>query len=104
MSNTRQFLYTIRPARREMLTEGFTEEESEIIARHFEYLSDLAAKGIVAFAGRTDTHDERTFGIVVFQATSNEEAVEIMRSDPAVAEGVMDPELFPFRLAVRASN
>ncbi len=104
MPETQQFLYTIRPARMEMLTEGSTERETEIVTQHFNYLSELAAKGVVLFAGRTVTDDERTFGIVVFHARSEGEAFKIMQSDPAVAQGVMIPELYPFRLAVRAPN
>ncbi len=104
MPDDQQFLYTIRPIRIEMLTEGPTDRETEIITQHFDYLSELAAQGVVEFAGRTDTDDERTFGIVVFQARSENDALKIVQSDPAVAEGVMVPELFPFRLAVCASH
>jgi uncharacterized protein YciI len=103
MKDDQQFLYTIRPVRIEMLTEGPTARETEVISLHFDHLSELATQGIVEFAGRTDTDDERTFGIVVFNARSEKDALKIVHSDPAVAEGVMVPELFPFRLAVRAS-
>lgn len=104
MSEPRQFLYTIRPVRVAMLTEGPTDREEEIITQHFRYLAALAAKGVVEFAGRTDTQDEKTFGIVVFHARSETDALEIMQADPAVTEGVMIPELFPFHLAISASH
>jgi uncharacterized protein YciI len=85
MSESRQFLYTIRPVRKAMLTEGSSDQEDEIISQHFRYLSTLAEKGVVEFAGRTDTHDEKTFGIVVFNAQSETDARRIMQSDPAVS-------------------
>ena len=75
MKDDQQFLYTIRPVRIEMLTEGPTARETEVISLHFDHLSELAAQGIVEFAGRTDTDDERTFGIVVFYARSEKDAL-----------------------------
>jgi uncharacterized protein YciI len=104
MSESRQFLYTVRPVRKGMLTDGPSDQEDEIIAEHFHYLSTLAAKGVVEFAGRTDTHDEKTFGIVVFHAHSETDALRIMQSDPAVSQGIMRAELFPFHLAISTSQ
>lgn len=101
MSNHHHFLYTVRPTRREMVTDKPTARESEILTRHFNHLSELAGRGVVGIAGRTDTNDEETFGIVVFRAESKEEALKIMQSDPAVIEGLMIAELYPFRLAIR---
>ena len=43
---------------------------------------------------------ERTFGIVVFVASSNQEAIELMQNDPAVSRGIMVAELFPYRVAL----
>lgn len=44
--------------------------------------------------------DEKTFGIVIFEADSEEEAQLIMKNDPAVAEGIMTADLFPYRVAL----
>jgi uncharacterized protein YciI len=42
--------------------------------------------------------DERSsFGLVVFDADSEEEAREIMENDPAVANGLMTATLYPFK-------
>ncbi|MBI1880411.1 MAG: hypothetical protein HYR94_19710 [Chloroflexi bacterium] len=49
---------------------------------------------------RTLTTDERTFGITVFEADSEEKAREIMNNDPAVIHGVMRAELYPFRIVL----
>lgn len=51
-------------------------------------------------AGRTLEENERTFGIVVFEAPSEKEAREFMDSDPTVVAGVMTCELHPYRIAV----
>jgi uncharacterized protein len=96
----KQFLYRIRPTRPEMLTEGLTEREARIIGEHFGHLQRLAAEGTVFMAGRTLNDDASTFGITVFQAETEERAAEIVRSDPAVGQGVMQAELFPYRVAV----
>lgn len=55
-------------------------------------------------AGKTDGLDEKTFGIVIFEADSEEEAKLIMESDPAVAEGIMNAELFPYRVALMKNS
>jgi uncharacterized protein len=99
-----QFLYRIQPARLEMLTEGPTEREASIVNQHFEYLQKLVAEGVVFMAGRTMNSDERTFGIVVFQAATEVAAVALMQNDPAVKLGVMKAELFPYRIALWSSK
>jgi uncharacterized protein YciI len=100
MSESTQYLYKIQPTRLEMLTQGPTPEEATIVAQHFAYLKDLAEQGVVVLAGRTLNTDESTFGIVIFNANSEESARDIMNSDPAVKKGVMRAELYPYRIAV----
>ncbi|HKX37961.1 MAG TPA: YciI family protein [Burkholderiales bacterium] len=97
------WLIVLRPTRVGMLTEGATAEESAAVARHFAYLERLAAEGKVGLAGRTTEDDDRTIGLVLLSASSEEEAREIMANDPAVAQGVMRAELHPFRVAVTKS-
>ena len=87
-----------------MLTEGPTEAEASIINEHFEYLKQLVAEGVVFMAGRTLTVDEKTFGTVIFSATTEIEAVALMQNDPAVKLGVMRAELFPYRVALWSSK
>jgi uncharacterized protein len=99
-----EYLYRLVPTRLEMLTEGPTPEETELVTAHFSYLQAAVAKGILLLAGRTTLLDERTFGIAVFRAESEEEARRFMESDPAVAGGVMRAELFPFRVALLAES
>jgi uncharacterized protein YciI len=100
MADTPQFLYRIVPTRPEMLLSGPTEREMAIIDAHFAHLQKLADDGVVLLAGRTLETGERTFGLVVFTAPSLADAEVLMRSDPAIAQGVMHCELFPYRVAV----
>jgi uncharacterized protein YciI len=95
-----QYLYRLRPTRVAMLTEGPTEHEARVAGEHFAYLQRLLAAGCLMMAGRTIDDGERTFGIVVFVAESDAAARELMRNDPAVAQGVMRAELFPYRVAL----
>jgi uncharacterized protein YciI len=94
------YLIVLRPARVGMVKEGPTEREAAIVGRHFEYLQAHARAGRVRIAGRTTENDERTIGLVLLAVASEDEARALMQADPAVAEGVMRAELFPFRLAI----
>lgn len=50
--------------------------------------------------GRTQNSDESTFGIAIFKAENEEAARTIMENDPAVVGGVMQAQLFPYRIAL----
>lgn len=99
-----EFLYVLRPTRADMLRTGPTPREAEVISRHFAFLQDRCREGVVVLAGRTLTEDDRTFGLCVLRAVSAQAAEAQMRADPAVAEGVMSAELFPFRTALLAGR
>lgn len=100
MSEKQTYLYRIQPTRPAMLTEGSTPQESEIVGQHFAYLQKLTQQGTVLLAGRTLNTDVSSFGIVIFRAETEAEAQGIMQDDPAVAQGVMRAELFPYRVAL----
>ena len=95
-----EYIYVLRVTRPGMLTEGPTAEEAAVVGRHFNFLSRLTEQGVVLMAGRTLTNDERTRGYVVLRAVDEAAARTIMEHDPAVAEGVMTAELFPFKVAL----
>ncbi len=99
-----EFAYRIRPVRPGMLTGGPTDAEAAAIERHFAYLEQAMAAGTLLMAGRTLTTDEGSFGIVVFRAGSPEAARRFAEADPAVQEGVMRAEVFPFRVALLAER
>jgi len=94
-----RFLYVLRATRLGMLTEGPTDEEARVVARHAEHLQRLAHEGTVHHFGRTAVDDERTLGLVVFEAEDEAAARALADADPAVAAGVMCAEVFPYRQA-----
>ena len=51
-------------------------------------------------AGRTLDMDSEGFGIVILEVDSEEEAMDLMKNDPAVKEGIMTAKLFPYRVAL----
>lgn len=104
MPDTHEWIYVLRPTRIAMLSEGPTEEEQAVVQRHFGYLQALTEQGVVVLAGRTLTTDERTFGIVVFRSDSETSARELMSTDPAVRAGVMAAELYPYQIALLATQ
>lgn len=79
---------------------NWTEKENAIVAEHFSTLQHLLKENTLIMAGRTMNNDESAFGIVVIQTNSEEEATAIMKKDPAVREGIMTAELFPYRVAL----
>lgn len=104
MTRMQQYVYVIRPTRPGMLVEGPTDVESAVLDRHSEYLDRLVRDGVVLMAGRTLHTDERTFGLVVLAAKSEAIAEQVMLDDPAVCEGVMRGELYPYRISNWASD
>jgi len=100
MSQIQQYLYMIQPTRLEMVTEGPTPEEAEIVSQHFNYLKRLTDEGVVILVGRTQNRDENTFGIAIYKAGSEEAARAIMQNDPAVKQGIMRATLFPYLVAL----
>ena len=96
----KQFLYklTLIP---ELLEESnWTDKENSIVAEHFHALQQLLKNDTLIMAGRTLNNDPTSFGIVVIQVTSEKEAEELMKNDPAVREGIMTAELFPYSVAL----
>jgi len=104
MPDITQYLYKIQLARPEMLTDGPTSDEETIVSEHFAYLKGLTEQGIVILAGRTLNTDASSFGIVIFKAESEEAARKVMNNDPAVRQGVMRAELYPYRVALMAET
>ena len=104
MSEVTHYLYRIQPTRLEMLTHGPTAEEAEVVTQHFAYLQRLNEQGVVMLAGWTLNTDERSFGIVIFRADSEEAARRVMEQDPAVRNRVMRAELYPYRIALMAKT
>jgi uncharacterized protein YciI len=82
-----------------MVTQGPTDEEASILSEHSNYLESLTKQGVVLVFGRTQNNDKSTFGITIFRAESDEAARSIMSNDPVVKGGIMQAELFPYKVA-----
>lgn len=94
------FIYFIRSPK-ENFVENMTAEEAEIMGVHFGYLNEQMANGKLILAGPETTGK---FGICILNAANEDEAREIMMNDPAVKSGIVNPELFPFRVSLINSN
>lgn len=95
-----EYLYKLKVVPRLEEPEAWTDEDNKIVGEHFRNLQDMLEEGTLILAGRTTNEDSTMFGIVIFEATSREEAEKIMLSDPAVSKGIMTAELFPYRVAL----
>jgi uncharacterized protein YciI len=90
------YIYLIR-ATRPGFADGSTPEEDAAMSEHFAYLKGLLADGRLILAGPClDT----AFGVVIFDAETEEEARSMMETDPSVRAGVMSAELHPFRASL----
>ncbi len=96
----KQFIYVLKLIPHLLDESNWTEKEEKIVDRHFTKLQELLQEEKLILAGRTLNMDEKTFGIVILEVESEEEAHAMMINDPAVAEGIMTAELFPYRVAL----
>ncbi len=95
------FLHAARPA---MLTVGPTPAESDLVSHHFSYFEDLVKQGVMILAGRPWMPDPRTFGVAIVRAANQAAAEAMMAADPAVREGVIQAEVYPFEVMLRPSS
>jgi uncharacterized protein YciI len=93
------FLLLLRPHRQEMPFDP-TEEENRIVGEHFEYLQRLRREGKLLLAGPSPVEGD-TIGIAIYELDDEDEVRAIVAADPAVAGGIMIPELRPLRISVR---
>lgn len=95
----KQWLYVTRLTRPDMLTTGPTAAEQATVSRHAAHCDAMGKAGVMLMVGRTQIAGPETMGLCVFLAKDEAEARRIMESDPAINEGVMRGELFPYRIA-----
>ncbi len=96
MSEMRTFVYLLRPNRPSVVDDASPKEESTL-GEHFEYLQEALSGGRLILAGPCEDGE---FGIVIFRAGAEDEALEFMQGDPAVKAGLMTAELHPFRISL----
>ncbi|NMH67504.1 hypothetical protein HF072_01625 [Bacillus sp. RO3] len=95
-----EFIYVLKLIPRLHKEENWTAADEDIVQGHFQRLKEFKEIGVVILAGRTLNEEEHAFGIVVFEAEDKEKAEAFMQEDPAVKEGIMTGELFPYRVAL----
>jgi uncharacterized protein YciI len=96
-----QYLYQFLPGDRPDLTsdpQAWTSADEAIGERHYRRLRAATDEGVVVLAGRSQ--DGIGPAVVIFEADSDEAAVEFMNADPFVAEGLFTASLHPFRAAL----
>jgi len=97
----KQFVYVLKLVPRLLDEKNWTKEDGAVVGRHFRRLQRLHKEGKVILAGRTlNESDPSQFGVVIFEAVSEEEARRLMEEDDAVKEKIMTAELFPFKVAL----
>ena len=96
----RRYLGMLRLAPRYHDEAAMTAEARSAIGRHFERLQAATRTGKVLLAGRTDEPNDKTPGLVVFEAADAAEAERFMAEDPAVVAGVMLHEVRPYQVAL----
>jgi uncharacterized protein YciI len=92
------FLIRIQPVRATFVTDA-TKEEGKIMGDHFQYLKKLTAEGKVVLAGPS-INGEKTFGLIVVETDTEEEARSIMENDPSYKAGIQKGEVLPFTIAL----
>jgi uncharacterized protein len=96
----RQFLYVLRLVRRLHSEANWTEADRDAVQEHFLRLRCATEAGKVILAGRTEESLAETFGLVVFEATDMQAALEFMNLDPTVVANVITAELHPYSVAL----
>jgi len=100
----KQFIYVLKPVPRLLKESNWTDSDNTVVDRHFAHLQSLLAQGTLILAGKTEGLEEKTFGIVIFEADDLKSAQTQIKLDPAVHEGVMNAELFPYTVALMRSD
>jgi uncharacterized protein len=91
------FAYTLHPTRLAMLTDGATDEERVLAAKHWAYSQQLLMQGSLVFAGRTLVQTGDSFAIAIIRATTLDAAREVANADPAVQGGVFRTTVYPYQ-------
>ncbi len=95
-----QYVYVLKLTARMQEASAWTETENGVIRRHFARLAHATHSGQVILAGRTTEALDKTFGLVIFEAESEEAARLFMESDPPVEANIMSATLHPYSVAL----
>ncbi len=70
------------------------EKVSEIFKGHLVNIGRLAKEGKLIIAGPLGKNDKLYRGIFIFNVKTEEEAKELLKTDPAVESGLLDAEIY----------
>lgn len=96
----KQYIYVLKLIPSLLNESNWTKKEEDIVDKHFKKLQDLLKEEKLILAGKTVGLDEQTFGIVIIEVDSEEEALSIMNNDPTVKEEIMKAQLFEYNVAL----
>jgi uncharacterized protein len=95
-----QYVYVLHLIPRMHDANAWTDADNGVIGQHFARLAKATDAGQVILAGRTTEPRDKTFGLVIFEAESEEAARLFMESDPAVVANIMSATLHPYSVAL----
>lgn len=95
-----QYLGILRLAERYHPEASWDEAARSAVSRHFVRLKESSKNGRVILAGRTRESNDKTIGLVIFEARDLGDAERFMAEDPAVLAGVMVAEVRPYQVAI----
>ena len=91
-----QWIYVVRPARPDFVKTK-TSAEEKLVAKHFDYLTDLLHASKLILAGPCL---DGAFSLVILRVENEAEARALVAQDPAVAGGIFTADLHPFRVSL----
>jgi uncharacterized protein len=72
------------------------EERQKLFAGHFENMRNLSEQGKLVLAGPFGQNSNAFRGLFILNTQSEEEARELLQSDPTIREGIFSAELYPW--------
>ncbi len=72
------------------------QEKQKLMRGHLENISRLADEGKLIVAGPFGKNDLNYRGLFILTTPSTEEALALLKTDPAIAAGVFDVEVLPW--------
>jgi len=87
------YFVKLKPPRPSFIND-MTEDETEVMQQHFEYLEELFSKQKVVIAG--NCLSEAGYEIIILQASTMKEVRELLEDEPAVKTGIMTSKAYEF--------
>lgn len=70
------------------------ERVQDLFSGHLKNITDLVEKGILVLAGPLQANPKNYRGIFIFDLTEKEEVKQLLQSDPAIAAGLLDYDIY----------